>query len=358
MKGRVLVAGYTTRHVAQSAWKAGYLVYAVDHFCDQDLSWYTRDRAKFEELGELREKVEELCARYAIDFLVATSGAETIRAPVRLCGTDPAIAERFLDKLETSRFFIAHGIPSPALLHAPEFPCVVKPRRGAGGWRNRLVNSERELAEWMEEFRGDTPVLQRYAGGLPASVSCLTDGEGAVALAANEQLLGGEGDAPFRFAGSITPLVHPLASRAIRLAERTVAASGCRGSVGVDFVLGQEACAIELNPRFQATVDTVEGATGCNLFQLHVNACRGELPSSTPVPVRYSARGILFAERDLVVKEDLSPLFPAVADIPFPGTELEEGNAILSVFGTGPTREDALEMLNNNITRVRRYIRQ
>ena len=39
MRGRVLVAGFATRHVAQSANRAGYEVCAVDHFCDQDLGW-------------------------------------------------------------------------------------------------------------------------------------------------------------------------------------------------------------------------------------------------------------------------------------------------------------------------------
>ena len=38
VKGRILVAGFATRHVAQSAALAGYEVCAVDHFCDQDLS--------------------------------------------------------------------------------------------------------------------------------------------------------------------------------------------------------------------------------------------------------------------------------------------------------------------------------
>ncbi|MFA5255043.1 MAG: ATP-dependent carboligase, partial [Methanoregula sp.] len=53
MKGRVLVAGFATRHVAQSAARAGYEVCAVDHFCDQDLFWCTEDRLKFGELDEL-----------------------------------------------------------------------------------------------------------------------------------------------------------------------------------------------------------------------------------------------------------------------------------------------------------------
>ena len=52
MSPSVLVAGYTTRHVAKSAARAGYDVYAVDHFCDQDLLWCTKDVMAFDELDE------------------------------------------------------------------------------------------------------------------------------------------------------------------------------------------------------------------------------------------------------------------------------------------------------------------
>ncbi|MCA1917385.1 MAG: ATP-dependent carboligase, partial [Methanospirillum hungatei] len=34
---RILVAGFSTRHVVLSAIRAGYEVCAVDHFCDADL---------------------------------------------------------------------------------------------------------------------------------------------------------------------------------------------------------------------------------------------------------------------------------------------------------------------------------
>ncbi|MDD3137223.1 MAG: ATP-dependent carboligase, partial [Methanoregula sp.] len=70
MKGRVLVAGFSTRHVAQSAARAGYEVCAVDHFCDQDLAWYTREHEKFDELDELPDAISRLAQRYAFDGIV------------------------------------------------------------------------------------------------------------------------------------------------------------------------------------------------------------------------------------------------------------------------------------------------
>ena len=104
MSKSVLVAGFTTRHVAVSAAKAGYDVYAVDHFCDADLTAVVKDHLAFDELDELPFAIEEMMQRYNPDFVVTTSGAELLEVPKRL-GTTPDAAKRFMDKGETQKFF-------------------------------------------------------------------------------------------------------------------------------------------------------------------------------------------------------------------------------------------------------------
>ncbi|MDD1664296.1 MAG: ATP-grasp domain-containing protein [Methanomicrobiales archaeon] len=356
MKGRVLIAGFATRHVARSASKAGYTVYAVDHFCDQDLSWYTKDRLKFEELDELPDRIAEMAGRHTIDYFVPTSGAEAIGTAIPLYGTDRITASRLLDKLEVQRFFDGEGIPVPPLADEGDFPYIAKPRGGAGGWRNAIIRSRDDLVRWREEDPGVEAILQKQVQGTPASVSCIADGKRAVAVATNEQVLRGGDVSPFGFIGSITPLDHPLTERMRALAVKVAAASGCVGSVGIDFVLGEDTWAIEVNPRFQATVDTVEASAGLSLFSLHMDACEGRLPPHVPEPACYTSRRILFADRDLVVEEDLSRFGPHVADIPWPGTSFEEGQAVVSVFGTGRDRGKALQDLDNTLNKLKRYM--
>ena len=53
MSGRLLVAGFATRHIAGSARRAGYGVVAVDHFCDLDLARAADTCLRFETLEEL-----------------------------------------------------------------------------------------------------------------------------------------------------------------------------------------------------------------------------------------------------------------------------------------------------------------
>jgi uncharacterized protein len=358
VKGRVLVAGFATRHVAQSARAAGYEVCAVDHFCDQDLHWCTADREKFDDLADLPDAIDRIARRRSFDLFVPTSGAEDLDTTLPLCGTPKERIAPFLDKLDMQHFFESAAVPVPRLLPAGEYPVMVKPRRGAGGWRNAVVQDDAGMQAW-ESLYPDVPFIrQELVAGTPASVCCIADGTRAIAVATNEQVLQGSGESAFGFCGSVTPFEHPLSGQLIALAEQVAAASGCTGTVGIDFMAGSDGCrVIEVNPRFQGTVETVERATGCNLFDLHVNACRGQLPATVPLPHRFAARRILFAGRDMTVNADLSPLRDIVADIPWPGTFFEEGQALVSVHATGPDRAGALSLLDKHITTVRQYMR-
>jgi len=125
-----------------------------------------------------------------------------------------------------------------------------------------------------------------------------------------------------------------------------------------DFVADEEnAWAIEVNPRFQGTVDTVERACGCSLFGLHMNACQGRLPVTIPPACKVAVRSILFADRDVTIANDLSPLKEFISDIPWPGTFFEKDQALVSIHGWGPTRAEACALLDKHITTVRQYMR-
>jgi hypothetical protein len=358
VKGRVLVAGFATRHVAQSAFHAGYEVCAVDHFCDQDLSWYTKDRIRFEDLADLPDAMEQMCQRHAFDLLVVTSGAEELPCPIPLCGTPKEHVARFLDKLDIQHFFEENHIPVPRLLTEGEYPAMIKPRRGAGGWRNAVIRTAEELDIWEELYPEVDYIRQELILGIPASVCCVSDGKRARALATNEQVLRGKGESSFGFCGSITPFEHPLSGQMMKMAEQIAAASGCKGTIGIDFVVGDEQVhAIEINPRFQGTVDTVERAHGCNLFQYHVDASAGILPPQSPVKKQVAVRSILFADRDCTITADLKHLKSYIADIPHPDASFEAGQALVSVYGWGDTRETALALLDKHISTVKQYIR-
>lgn len=358
MSGRLLVAGFATRHIAGSARRAGYGVVAVDHFCDLDLACVADRCLRFETLEELAVLAAQACREPGVEGFLAGSGAETLALPVPLLGTPPATAARFLDKGETQFFFEALDVRAPRRLDPGTYPAMAKPVHGSGGWRNAVVGSDDELEAWAALYPGQPFLLQEVVAGVPASVSCIADGRSAVAIATNRQLLRGGAGMGYGFAGSVTPCDHPLAAEMAAIAERVAGASGCVGALGVDFVLPTRGgpVAIEVNPRFQGTLETVEAATGRNLVRLHLDACAGRLPGGRPETRQYAARRILFADRDIVVGTDLSCLAPTVTDIPPPGTAIAAGGAVVSIRAAGPDEAAALALLDKHIKAVRTYM--
>ena len=128
------------------------------------------------------------------------------------------------------------------------------------------------------------------------------------------------------------------------------------GTIGIDFMAGNKVHAIEVNPRFQATLDTIEMATGINLFAAHVRAYRGILPSRRPACRQMAARKILFAEKDMEINRNLLLFSPLIADIPWPGTSFEEGQAVLSVYGWGAGEGEVQAMLDKHIRILQQYM--
>ncbi len=339
--------------MAVSAFRAGFSVSCIDHFCDADLQKIADPCVRFDTLEQLGKIIQKTADDVGPDWFVPTSGAELLDPGLRRLGSPPSKIQPFIDKRRTSRFFQMHGIPSARELPKGAYPAFLKPADGSGGWRNAVVHNGQQESTWESLFPGTPYLRQEVVKGLPASVCCVADGNRAVAIATNEQMMRGSDDAPFGFAGSVTPLGHPGSATIAELAERIAASSGLKGCIGIDFlVTPRDIRAIEINPRFQGTVDTVEAATGFNLFRLHYDACRGRLPERRPVPTCYAARKIIFAERPVTVRHSPGSWPRYVSDIPWQGTAFEKGDAVVSVTAVGSTRAGCMGRLRNHITAV------
>ncbi|HMF98883.1 MAG TPA: ATP-grasp domain-containing protein [Vicinamibacterales bacterium] len=188
------------------------------------------------------------------------------------------------------------------------YPIVVKPARGAGSHGVSLARNAASLDRAVTLARSATRgaiLLQQYIAGTAASVSLLADGDRAVPLTLNAQTMGSS--PPFAYRGGVTPLDHPLASRAIASAVAAChALPGLRGFVGVDFVLTDSAAVvIEVNPRVTTAYLGVRAALAENVAALALAACGGDLP---PAPqavrqVRFSASGRLASTAGLATPD-------------------------------------------------------
>jgi predicted ATP-grasp superfamily ATP-dependent carboligase len=161
--------------------------------------------------------------------------------------------------------------------------------------------------------------------------------------------------APFHYCGSIGPL-DPRAVRSPDLDELGLLLAGecgLRGLFGVDGVLRDGVFwPVEINPRYTASVEVLEYATGIRALAWHRQAFDRDAPPALPRPPPGGrgcvGKAILFAREALHFPAEgpwLSMLrspgpadeMPACADVPAAGTRIEPGRPILTFF----TRADS-----------------
>jgi predicted ATP-grasp superfamily ATP-dependent carboligase len=352
----ILIAGYSVRHIACSAAKAGHEVGALDGFCDLDLQECVRDVVLFPQHPTI-DQAEQIIKKHIEDFssdaIVLGPGLEEVRVKgILSLNNPPEKAALVSDKLWLARFLEQRGFPFvPTYVSADDasYPAVIKPRRGAGGIGCCLVESPEGLK--VEEGS----IIQDFLPGIPASVSVIGTGHDSKAIAVNEQLIGAAwaGAEDFRYSGNITPL-DPPHPELPTLAEEVISRLGLVGTNGVDFLLTEHGPVIvEVNARFQGSLDTVELSTGMNVFQAHLKSFEGSLPE-LPRSRLSAGRAILFAKRNLEIIQDLrrAPIGNAgnrdenwIADVPASGSQIKKNDPVASVLAKGSSRKEVLALL-------------
>jgi predicted ATP-grasp superfamily ATP-dependent carboligase len=145
----------------------------------------------------------------------------------------------------------------------------------------------------------------------------------------------------------------------VRYAVQIARTFRLRGSNGVDFILSENGLKVlEINPRFQGSLDTVELSTGINIFDAHVKSFSGELPASGEASC-FAARAIVFASSTTLISKELSERLVncmhegRAADIPRPGWVVHPDEPVTTLLETSRMRKDVIE----NICKRARYIK-
>ena len=105
------------------------------------------------------------------------------------------------------------------------------------------------------------------------------------------------------------------------------------GLLGIDFVVDScgEAFAVDVNPRYAASMEIVQRCTGMNMVAAHLAACLDGMlpPAPTIASGPFAGKAYLFASRPSRVAT-LLPLDSA--DRPAPGTRIAAGQPVCTVF--------------------------
>jgi predicted ATP-grasp superfamily ATP-dependent carboligase len=293
-------------------------------------------------------------------------GALAQRRP--LWGNDRKTLKTARSPQAVARMLEEAGLPHPPVhLDAADVPrrgsWLVKPITGSGG---------RGIARWDGEATTKRPApvyYQQYIQGEPCAAVYVGDGQRAALLGVTRQLIGEPWlhAAAFQYCGSIGPLrLKPdVRQRFEQLGNVLAAGCGLRGLFGVDAIRREGVpWPVEVNPRYTASVEVLEYATGVAALDQHLaafypasggrerpNAGGADGPRSPCV-----GKAILFARDALIFPRD-GPWsaalqtpgcvheLPAFADLPHGGQRFHARQPVLTCFAGGDTPSDCLDRL-------------
>jgi predicted ATP-grasp superfamily ATP-dependent carboligase len=231
------------------------------------------------------------------------------------------------------------------------YPVVVKSTKSFAGMSAELAESPEEIRDAYSGTRDlkEKFMVQEFIDGTHASISFLSTENDVQILTINEQLLGLKSlfsPKPFGYCGNIVPLdaSNVVFRKCKQLTEEVALHFGLQGSNGIDVVISKEAkpYVIEVNPRFQGTLECVERVLGINVVQAHVDAClKGVLPRFERKTSTYCSRLILYAPKRAKCP-DLAGL-PEVRDVPIVESIIEKGEPLCSILAEGNSRDSSFE---------------
>jgi predicted ATP-grasp superfamily ATP-dependent carboligase len=240
---------------------------------------------------------------------------------------------------------------------------LVKRLHSSGGVGVRFA----EPGETSKQRRGS--FYQEFIEGQTASATFVAACDRAALLGATRQLLGrdiGLEDRPFLYAGSVAPLQITADETAqLQLLGRTLAARfGLIGLFGVDFVRTQDALwLIEVNPRYTASIEVLERATGASFLALHAAACeRGHIPDQPIARASpFVGKHVVYAAHDLIIPAAIEQLiadwnrpgqFLGIADLPRISEAIQSGQPIATVLAEGKSNDEVRSTLRARAARV------
>lgn len=380
----LLVVGVDTVAVASSAKRAGYTVYVADYFGDIDLQRVCSEcmavikQEKGKSCGRITsnfkpeiflEIAKILSKKHRIDGVLLSSGLDDhfhilyeLNELIPILGNSPSVIQnvgekpKFFDELERLKaphpetVILKDVLEAKAAAAKIGYPVVLKPTKGFGGANIKLAQNSSELEKVFFEVSASSEnvLIQKFINGVHASISFLVADEKVKVLSINEQLLELPSvfqQEPFGYCGNIVPLhvAHSTFEKCKVIAEKIALHFGLKGSNGIDITIKSGTpYVIEVNPRFQGTLECVEKVLGINMVESHVNACLyGVLPQVKSSASNFCTRLILYAPKRVLVPN--LKVFQEARDIPIPESIIEEGEPLCSISAMGRSRGSSFQ---------------
>ncbi|MEX1229075.1 MAG: ATP-grasp domain-containing protein [Planctomycetaceae bacterium] len=364
-KPDLLIAGASARACAFSVLRVGLRPSCFDQFADADL----QEAASVERVERYPHDLPQMMARFEGVPWMYTGALENYPDVVAeisqrhsLFGNPPEVLHRVRDPFQTAQWLADAGFATVPLRPADDPPpadgtWLLKPLCGGAGIGIRVWD-ETALQTFTPGMKRNTSYFQKFLRGESYSALFAGDGTSARLLGITRQLVGRPEFRAARFAycGSIGP-VRWNGERwdyLQRLGQVLAEQGGLVGLFGCDLIVTEnvnanagEIVLIEVNPRYPASAEVLELATGCSTLVPHFRGCAAELfplPSyderqSTADNHRCVGKAILYAANDFVVKTSITAFDPIyrtlIADVPRTGESIQAGHPLCTAFVRG-----------------------
>jgi len=341
----VIIIAACARPYVFAAAQAGYNIAAFDIFDDADTRRFCvyNSRVSFAHGGfdaqDLLQQLSELDisrvqgVAYGSGFEGQPELLAAIAQNMPLLGNTPQTLAQvknpkcfypLLDQLHIAHPEISLHAPSP------QDGWLIKSAGGSGGTHIRQ--------SWQDIGLDD--YFQRQVTGRSISILFLANGHDIQVVGINEQWCSPTAHMPYRYGGAVSHIALAAEVRdEMEAAARNITAKvGLQGLNSADFILTEHGLLLlEINPRLSATMDLYPMP---DLFERHVQACRGKLtPSRDDGDIAAKAHGILYAPQRLHIPEHFA--WPDwTADIPHAGL-IQQDTPVCTVFGQAALAGDA-----------------
>ncbi|WP_397570524.1 ATP-grasp domain-containing protein [Schlesneria sp. T3-172] len=386
---QILIIGGSTRAAADSVRRAGWRPICADFFVDWDLQQTAQTipvrrypESLPDDLAHIRADGWMYCGALENEPQILARLLEENRNLGPLIGTHPETLAHVRNPSWISSVLRAAGLPcldvaSQSAPPPPDGCWLQKPLSSAGGRQIRVWDEVAERSPFVEPH-----YFQRRVSGSELSVLFRCDeGKPPAWLGATRALRWANplpAPTPFSYCGSTGP-VTDLPDHIVRSITEIVTTivsqtSGLNGLVGFDFIEDpQQAWLLEINPRYTASVEVLELASGRSLLSPQPVSCQavsGRVESGRDHGTNENHQRRIVAKQILYAVESISApdlrhsfrsidpwQIPIVTDIPQVPLTIDAGWPICTVFAEGSDPVAVKEMLRMRGEAVRSAIR-
>lgn len=349
---RLAVLGASARAAACSAVACGHQVVAADLFADADLAGL----AEVTRIDDWPSGFVPWLHAQQVDGWLYTGGLENHPPLVdELVAIAPLLGNAGPTLKAIQRVEDVAQLLAGASCHYPEVRRTPPLARDHREWLRKSLATAGGMgvARWNAAQKlAPNEYLQQYMAGASYSASFVACGRQASLLGTTRQLVGCRwtGAREFQYTGSIGPLEIPaiVAEQVQQAANLLARELDLRGLLGLDFVVGDDNVAwiVDINPRWSASMEVIERATGIPLVAMHLSACcsddGGAALANSPLDGNIPhAKAYVFATRATTASDELVAFLwqlhrdRLAADIPQPGVRFEKHDPVCTLFAQG-----------------------